>query len=126
MTSSDGRVHGQRFGSVTGLDHLLAGGAVLPEQLATDPEWPAEKKLAAAVIGSALMEVRGAQINRARSRRANEDLEWIFSDDTRQPFAFVTLCDVLSIDPEYLRGKVRRWIGEPQRPSSNDEAAHAA
>ena len=125
MTGSAGRVHRQRFGSEPTLDHLLAGGAVLPEQLATNSEWPAEKRLAAAVIGSALLEVRGSLTNRARRRRAGEDLEWIFSDDTTRPFAFVPLCEVLSIEPEYLRDKVRRWIGE-RDCGSNAESARAA
>ena len=40
------------------IDHLMAGGEMVPAQLPSATNWSAEKKLAAAVLASALVEVR--------------------------------------------------------------------
>lgn len=49
---------------------------------------------------------------------AREAEEWFFSDNTHWPFAFVTICAVLGLDPEYIRlGLKRRCLhyrAEPQ------------
>jgi hypothetical protein len=108
------------------LGHLMAGGVLLPAQLPSSSAWSAERRLAAAVLASALLEVRGAYADRDRRRMAGEDLEWIFSDDTSWPFSFLPLCQVLSIEPEYLRGAVRKWMGESTAPCPRSGQACAA
>ena len=35
--------------------------------------------------------------------------EWFASESTDGPFAFVTICDTLNINPEYIRRKLREW-----------------
>ena len=48
-------------------------------------------------------------------RLAREAEEWLFSDDARGPFSFVSICAVLGLEPPYLRRGLRRWRqGGPQ------------
>jgi hypothetical protein len=42
-------------------------------------------------------------------RLALEAEEWLFSDDARWPFSFVSICAVLGLEPAYLRRGLRRW-----------------
>lgn len=49
----------------------------------------------------------------ARSRKGqrlfSEAEEWILDDGTDWPFSFVTICEVLGLDPQYLREGLARW-----------------
>ena len=42
-------------------------------------------------------------------RRFHETDAWFTSDDTSSPFSFVTICLVVGLDPDFLRGGLRRW-----------------
>ena len=42
----------------------------------------------------------------ARDRKLQDDLAWLMSDDALRPFGFLSLCDSLGIDPDYLRSRV--------------------
>ncbi len=91
------------------LDHLLASGEMLPSQLPSLSQWSPEKKLAAAVFGAALLEVRDHHGDAAYRRRVTEDLDWIFADEPYWPYSFIRLCDLFGLEPEYVRSIVRRW-----------------
>ena len=91
------------------LDHLLASGEMLPSQLPSASDWSPEKKLAAAVLGAALLEVRDHHNDLSYRRRVAEDLDWILADDHEWPFSFVRLCELFDLEPQYVRGIVRRW-----------------
>jgi hypothetical protein len=95
------------------LDHLLAGGEMLPAQLPSPSDWSAEKKLAAAVLGSALIEVRDHWGDPPYRRRLAQDLEWIGSDEAEWPFSFVRLCQLFDLEPDYVRQMVKRWLAGP-------------
>jgi hypothetical protein len=43
-----------------------------------------------------------------------ETAGWFASDDTSSPFCFVTICQLLGLDPDYLRAGLRRWRDEHQ------------
>jgi hypothetical protein len=46
----------------------------------------------------------------ARTRRLFAEAEqWFASEATSSPFAFVTICQVLGLDAEYVRSGLRRW-----------------
>jgi len=98
------------------LEHLLASGELLPSQLPSASSWSPEKKLAAAVLGQALIEVRDHHADPHYRRRIAEDLEWIGSDDADWPYAFVPLCELLALEPEYVRATVQRWLATPSSP----------
>jgi len=40
-------------------------------------------------------------------RRAREAEKWFLSDETRWVFSFLPICDVLGLDPEYMRKKLK-------------------
>ncbi|HEY7321388.1 MAG TPA: hypothetical protein VIE89_27805 [Candidatus Binatia bacterium] len=42
-------------------------------------------------------------------RRAREAEEWFFSDDSHWLFSFVSVCDVLGLEPYYIRQKLKYW-----------------
>ena len=96
------------------IDHLMAGGELLPAQLPSATNWSPEKRLAAAVLASALVEVRDHHGNRPHRRRVAEALEWVRSDDTVWPFSFLRLCALFELDSDWVRAAVQRWIGTPR------------
>lgn len=46
-------------------------------------------------------------------RAAAEAGEWLFSDDDRALFSFVSLCDVLGLEPEFIRRRLRNMTECP-------------
>lgn len=95
------------------VEHLLACGEMVPGQLPSVSTWSPEKKLAAAVLAQALVEVRDRHADTAYKRRVREDLEWIFSDEVEWPYAFVPLCQLFGLEVDYVRGMVRAWMAAP-------------
>jgi hypothetical protein len=51
-------------------------------------------------------------------RAAAEAGEWLFSDDDRALFSFVSLCDVLGLEPEFIRRRLRNMTGYPSSHSA--------
>jgi hypothetical protein len=75
--------------------------------------WTPEKKLAAAVLASALVEIRDHHGRRAHRSRVTGALDWVRSDDHEWPYAFVRLCDLLNLDADWVRREVRGWVDTP-------------
>ena len=44
------------------------------------------------------------------TQRTREAEEWFFCNDSRWLFSFVSVCDVLGLEPEYIRKKLKHWI----------------
>ena len=42
-----------------------------------------------------------------RAKLFNEAREWIFDQDDREPFSFLSVCEILNFDPSYLRRGVQ-------------------
>ena len=95
------------------IGHLLAGGEMVAAQLPSPSNWSPEKKLAAAVLAGALLEVRDRHADVHYRRRVAEDLTWIASNDTAWPYSFVPLCELFGLEPEYVRDVVKRWMVAP-------------
>jgi hypothetical protein len=49
------------------------------------------------------------EMERWRIQRGRQAEEWFFSDDFRWLFSFVSVCDVLGLQPQFIRMKLRRW-----------------
>jgi hypothetical protein len=88
---------------------------ILPPQffdhLRIDASLQPEKRLMLAVLEDAVgtfQKYTGAG-NRRMRRLFLEAEEWFASNDTEWPFAFVNICHALGMDPEYMRGGLRRW-----------------
>jgi hypothetical protein len=70
-----------------------------------------EKRLQLAVLEDAVTTFHRCVGNRgARAVRLLAEVEaWFSSEATDSPFAFVTICDGLDLDPGYIRRGLRRW-----------------
>lgn len=42
-------------------------------------------------------------------QRSQEAEKWFFSDDSRWVFSFVSVCNALGLEPEYIRKKLKYW-----------------
>jgi len=42
-------------------------------------------------------------------QRSQEAEKWFFSDDSRWVFSFVSVCNALELEPEYIRKKLKHW-----------------
>ena len=100
-------------GGLTVIDDLMAGGELLPAQLPAATHWTPEKKLAAAVLASALVEIRDHHGSPGHRRRVAEALEWVALDDGEWPMSFVRLCALFDLEPEWVRGVVATWVAVP-------------
>ncbi len=106
------------------IGHLLAGGEMMPAQMPSASNWTPEKKLAAAVLAQALVEVRDRHDERTYRQRVAEDLAWIFSDDAEWPYSFIPLCHLFGLEPDYVRGVVRAWTSVPTSGVPRQCSAH--
>ena len=100
-------------GGLSVIDDLMAGGEMMPAQLPSATHWTPEKKLAAAVLASALVEIRDHHGNPSHRRRVAEALEWVALDDTEWPYSFLRLCGLFDLDPQWVRDVVARWVQVP-------------
>ena len=95
--------------------HLLQPDTVLPSQyyaaLRRKTEQEPERRLAVAVLQDAV-ECFQKYVD-ARDRKTRQlylDAEaWILSADRSWPFSFDNICELLQIDPEYLRRGLLQW-----------------
>jgi len=95
--------------------HLLQPDTLLPAQyfsaLRRKSQQEPERRLAIAVLEDA---VDCFQKHLTAKDRKSHQLfidadEWISSDDRSWPFAFENICDLLSINSEYLRRGLSSW-----------------
>ncbi len=71
----------------------------------------AEKRLMIAVLEDALACFQRYFLDR---RPKGKDLfreaeAWIFEEDDEWPFSFVTICETVGVNPDYIRGGLLRW-----------------
>ena len=114
-------------GDLPVLEQLIAGGEMVPAQLPSASNWTAEKRLAGAVLMSALVEIRDRHADPHYRRRVKQDLEWVFSDDSAWPFSFVRLCHLFELEPAWVRDVVNEWRHAPAaRKRQSTRYCHAA
>jgi hypothetical protein len=93
----------------------LSLDAVLPEQVWADPVSTRagcpEAVLMRAVLEDAIICFQHQFYMRSQraKRLAREAEAWFFDDDTQWPFAFVNICTILGLNPEYIRAGLRNW-----------------
>ncbi len=95
------------------IENLMASGEILPSQLPSQVDWSPCKKLAASVLASALVEIRDHAHEASYCRRIEEDVEWIGSNEVEWPFSFLRICDLLDLQPAWVRANVERWLSVP-------------
>jgi hypothetical protein len=109
------------------IQHLMASGQMVAAQLPSASNWTPEKRLAAAVLSSALVEVRDQAGELRRQRELAETVEWIMCDDSKWPYSFPRLCQLFDLEPDWVRQMVRNWLQagrkQARRPSVYRQAA---
>ena len=63
----------------------------MPSQMSSDSNWSPATRLAGAVLGQTLMEIRDHFHEPRYRRRISQDLAWVDSNDRRWPYSFVPL-----------------------------------
>src|SRR5687768_4566739 len=97
------------------LTQFLSLGLVLPEQFQEVSVGPhrqgPEARLLRAVLEDALWCFQQQFLPcYGKDRRLAREAEiWFFSNTSDWPFSFVRICDVLGLEPEYLRRGLRQW-----------------
>jgi hypothetical protein len=88
---------------------------ILPAQyfdrIQIDASLQPEKRLMLAVLEDGVgtfQKYAGVTGRRARRLFAEAE-EWFGSDDMEWPFTFVSICQALGLEPEYLRRGLRKW-----------------
>lgn len=99
------------------LEHLMARGEMLASQMPGASHWSPEKRLAASVFASALVEIRDHAGERKYRYRITEDLQWIHSNERTWPFSFLRLCELFNLSPDWVRSVVTFWVNEPNASS---------
>jgi hypothetical protein len=95
--------------------HILPPAAVLPEQFHGAPvnvhAARGEVALMRAVLEDAIdcFQKQSRKSGKRAQRLAREAEEWLFKDDQRWPFSFLNVCNVLDIDPAYIRRGLKQW-----------------
>lgn len=82
-----------------------------------------EKSLLAAILEDAVQEYRkysGAHDSKSKTL-FHEVEEWFNCSDKEWIFCFANVCELLSLDPEYIR---RRLLGAQGEPAEEDKAVH--
>ena len=79
-----------------------------------------ELALMAAVLEDAILSFCRCADSRGVSSQKlfHETAEWFESHDVTWPFAFENICDALTLEPEWIRGLLRRWK-DKQRAAAN-------
>jgi hypothetical protein len=65
-----------------------------------------ERRLMLATLEDGIRTILDARHRHVPQRRLKADLDWLTDDDPRPAFGFISLCEFLGIDAEYLRARV--------------------
>lgn len=89
---------------------------ILPEQFSALQGRPLqrEKRLLFAILEDAIHCFQTYFLaTRDRERRLFQEAEeWLYSTDSEWLFSFENVCEMLDLQPAYLRGALSRWKGE--------------
>jgi hypothetical protein len=92
-------------------DVLLPGQffAAMRKRVPKEPEY----RLIVAVLEDAVdCYQKHAFARETKARQLFDDAaEWIASDDRHWPYSFVSICDILGLNPEYIRRGLEDWKG---------------
>ena len=94
------------------IDDLMSGGELLPAQLPSASYWSPERRLAGAVLASALIEIRDHHGSPGHRRKVAEALEW-WIGRYRVALSFLPLCQLFDLEPDWVRGAIHRWAHMP-------------
>jgi hypothetical protein len=92
------------------LRELLIGAEILPSQLASPSHWSPELRLAAAVLAQAMADIRLRRRDGRDHIAVSSALRWVRASDSTWPLSFLRVCELLQLDPAWVRQSVNRWL----------------
>jgi len=113
-----------RVDEVRGPTVGLEPETVLPSQffdrVHIDASLQPEKRLMLAVLedGVGTFQKHAGATGRRARRLFAEAEDWFASDDSGWPFAFVSICQALGLEPLYLRKGLRQWHEQQGTPDA--------
>jgi hypothetical protein len=108
------------------LRELLNGGEILPGQLPSPSHWNPALRLAAAVLAQAMADIRLRRRDGRDHIQVSSALRWVRSNDSAWPLSFMRVCELMQLDPGWVRQRVRRWMGGDAVRGRNAAYRHAA
>lgn len=84
--------------------------SVMPTTERAPASRSSHRRLMLAVLNEALQTYATGLTSRSVARRSDayKVETWTTSDNTDWPFAFVNVCTVLGVDPDYIRARMRK------------------
>lgn len=92
------------------LRNLFEGGEILPSQLPSASHWTPEVRLAAAVLGQAMADIRWRRADGKDHLQVNAALRWVRSNEGDWLYSFLRVCEILHLEPAWVRARVGRWM----------------
>ena len=76
-----------------------------------------ERRLMLAVLEDAIRTLLLARRTAVPPKRLLRELAWLESTSLTEPFAFESICDALGLEPDWIRGLLRRWVSTEAAPA---------
>jgi hypothetical protein len=92
------------------LREMLVGGEIVPAQLASASHWTPELSLAASVLAQAMADIRWRRGDGRDHIQVAAALRWVRIDDRSWPYSFLRVCELLQLEPAWVRGRIRGWL----------------
>ena len=111
------RISGGRFNVPVADDDLRANSRMM-----------AEYGLVEAVLREAIREYQkfAGQQGRRGSRLFREVHEWFLEDDRKWDFSFINVCQILDLEPGYIRTGLKMWSDRNVRQAAAQELRRAS
>jgi len=119
--ATDQQAHNKRWQEeeeaeqLTVLRQMLTGGEIVPAQLPSASHWTSELGLAAAVLAQAMADIRWQRADGRDHIQVAAALRWVRADDRGWPFAFLRVCELMQLEPAWVRRRVRGWLHRGRR-----------
>ena len=95
---------------LTVLRQMLTGGEIVPAQLPSASHWTPELGLAAAVLAQAMADIRWRRGDGRDHIQVAAALRWVRAEDRSWPYSFVRVCDLLQLEPAWVRRRIKGWL----------------
>ena len=90
---------------------------LLPEQFSSSPSALKQgiSTLISAILSDAVICFKKyiKETNPHSRRIGQEAEEWFFRNDPEWPFSFISICEALNLDPDYIRQGLQQWRSTP-------------
>ena len=100
----------------------ISAGGYAPDSVATRS---GEHRLMLAILEDAVsLHVKSWSVGFVTRRDIREAREWLASGDRSLPFSFESICDVLGLDPSYIRRGIRAFRARPTETAARFAVRH--